>query len=105
MSVLGQVGHNSAWGLHLRRMPTEVAEVDRATWPAELADALEKAQSIAWRMESSTGDDSEVMELYGRLEAARVEVRSLHLCRFGGLRRQLDPNCIEPLHSTRDEQR
>ena len=72
-------------------MPTEVSAVDRARWLAELADALEQAQRLTWRIGWSGGGNSEAMELYGRLEAARMEAQSLRLGGFERSSQQFDP--------------
>jgi hypothetical protein len=51
--------------------------MQRARWLAELAASIDEAQRIAWRLGVTEGDNAEAKELYGRLEAARVEVESL----------------------------
>ena len=63
----------------------------RARWLAELADAMEQAQAIAWRLGISEGDDPEAKQLYARLEAARDEVEALRRGIWAGARQQLDP--------------
>jgi hypothetical protein len=63
-------------------MPIEVTAADRARWLVELTDALEQAQRLTWRMGLSGGGNADAMELYGRLEAARVEAQSLQLGGF-----------------------
>lgn len=69
-------------GCALRRTPSEVSASERARWLAELADALEQAQHVAWDLGIREDSSLEAMELYGRLEAARAEVQSLRLGRF-----------------------
>ena len=49
----------------------------RAQWLAELADALEQAQQLAWTLGVSEGRSSEAKNLYGQLESVRIEVESL----------------------------
>lgn len=75
----------------MRRMPTEVATIDRARWLAEVADALERAQRLTWRI-GAPGGNGEAMELYGRIEAARAEAWSLRLGGFRIARQEYDPN-------------
>ena len=86
-------------------MPTEVAAVDRAKWLAELADALEEAQKLTWRIGSTDGERSEAMELYGRLESARAEARSLQFGGFKAAQPQQNPNWTELLPWTQREPR
>jgi hypothetical protein len=49
----------------------------RAEWFAQLADAIEGAQRLAWQLGANDGTSMEARELYGRLEAARLELDSL----------------------------
>ena len=62
---------------------SEDAASARARWLAELADALLQAQDLAWRLGQAVGSNPASMDLYGRIEALRGEVRSLQL-RPGG---------------------
>ena len=50
---------------------------ERARWLAELAEAIEDAKRVAWRLGFGEGNDSEARELYAQLEAARAEVEAL----------------------------
>ena len=56
----------------------------RARWMAELATAIDDAQRVAWQLGAAPGASLEARELYGRLEAARVELEELrgiaHAC-------------------------
>lgn len=56
---------------------TGEAAASRARWLAELADAIENAQRLAWQLGTATRPSPEARELYGRLESARVEVESM----------------------------
>jgi hypothetical protein len=56
----------------------------RAEWLAQLADAIEGAQRLAWQLGTKEHASSEARELYSRLEAARLELDSLR--GFGGYR-------------------
>ncbi len=58
-------------------LPNDFAAVQRARWLAELAASIDEAQRVAWRLGVTEGNNAEAKELYGRLEAARVEVESL----------------------------
>ena len=49
----------------------------RAEWFAQLSEAIEGAQRLAWQLGTREQTSPEVRELYGRLEAARVELDSL----------------------------
>jgi hypothetical protein len=49
----------------------------RARWLAELANAIESAQQLAWQLGTASRPSAEARDLYGRLEAARVEVESM----------------------------
>lgn len=49
----------------------------RAEWFAQLAEAIESAQRLAWQLGTNEGTSTEARDLYGRLEAARLELDSL----------------------------
>jgi hypothetical protein len=55
----------------------EFAAAQRARWLAELAESIDQAQRVAWRIGLEDGNNAEARELYARLEAARVEVDAL----------------------------
>jgi hypothetical protein len=63
---------------------------------AELAVAIEGAQRVAWQLGNAQHASLEARDLYGRLEAARVELDSL---RRGtrSLSQEIDPRLIEQL--------
>ena len=73
------------------RRANQVGAAQRARWLAELADAIEEAQRIAWRLGISEGDDPDARNLYARLEATRDEVDSLQRGGWAGAQQQLDP--------------
>jgi hypothetical protein len=61
-------------------MPTfgdKIMEQMRREWFAQLANAIDGAQRVAWQLGTSHGVSVEARELYGRLEAARLELESL----------------------------
>ena len=49
----------------------------RAEWFAQLAEAIDSAQGVAWQLGTREGASNEIRSLYGRLEAARIELDSL----------------------------
>lgn len=56
----------------------------RAEWLAQLAEAIEGAQRLAWQLGTQDVTSIEARELYGRLEAARLELDSLRRFHIGG---------------------
>jgi hypothetical protein len=72
------------------RSPDQASASDRARWLAELAEAIDQAQRVAWALGIAEGDDPEAKELYGQLESARAEVESLRHGRW--IRRSREPN-------------
>jgi hypothetical protein len=66
----------------------------RAQWLAELADALEQAQQIAWTLGVSEGSSPDARDLYGRLEAVRIEVESLRQGHWSRLPADYDPKWL-----------
>ena len=85
----------------------ETTADERARWLTELAESLEQAQKLAWRMGLLDGNSVEAMELYGRLEAARLEAQSLRFGQFGAAQREYGPNWVDltpwARNSVRDE--
>jgi hypothetical protein len=61
------------------RVPNEQSAAERSRWLAELAEALEQAQKLTWRLGATEGRTAAAMELYSQLEAVRAEVQSLRL--------------------------
>ena len=49
----------------------------RAAWLAQLAEAIEGAQRLAWQLGMQERTSTEARQLYGQLEAARLELDSL----------------------------
>jgi hypothetical protein len=81
----------------LHRAPNQAVALERARWLTELADAVDQAQKLAWRLGVAEGDSEEARALYARLEAVRAELDSL---RFGGwleVRGQIDLAWLEQL--------
>jgi len=72
-------------------VPTEVPVTERARWLAEVAQALNDAQALVTRLDLSGARQAETVELYLRIEAARLEVQSLRLSRSVQPRQEFGP--------------
>jgi hypothetical protein len=68
----------------------------RAQWLAELSQALDEAHDLMWKLGLGDGRGPAAMELYLRIEAARLEVRALRLGRRPHLTEEIDPESTEP---------
>lgn len=73
-------------------VPTEVPAADRARWLAEVADALEQAHRLLFELDLENDATADALDLYVRIEAARLEVQSLRLSRTVAPRNPADPN-------------
>jgi hypothetical protein len=60
------------------RVPFEVSAAQRASWLAELAEALEDARALVKQLGAMEGRIGAV-ELYARIEAVRFEVQAMRL--------------------------
>lgn len=49
----------------------------RAEWLAQLAKTIEAAQRLAWQLGTRESACDEARELYGRLEAARLDAHAM----------------------------
>ena len=80
----------------MRSGSDDQAAAVRARWMAELAAAIEGAQRVAWQLGSAGHASFEARELYGRLEAARLELEEL---RRGtrSMRDEIEPWLMEQL--------
>lgn len=76
-------------------MPADGVCDERARWLAELADAIEDAQRLAWRIGLGDYSNHEAMDLYVRLECARAEVEFLKRSGWAGRRHLLHPKWID----------
>ena len=63
----------------------------RASVLEELAAAIESAQRVAWLLGSAENASFEARELYGELEAVRVELEALRLANRRIARGQIEP--------------
>jgi len=86
----------------MKRGPIEASASERARWLTELAEALEQAQKLAWRMGLVEHNSIDAMELYGRLEAARLEVQALRFGQINAAQREYGPNWTGLTPWTRD---
>lgn len=59
------------------KVSKRLGAAERARWLADLAHAIDEAQRVAWRIGVVEGTSSVALELYVRLEAARLEVEAL----------------------------
>jgi len=83
-------------GMHVRRVPSEASAAERASWLAELSQALVEAQRLTWDLGFHRGR-SEAMELYERIEAALVDVQALRLSRASGASQYEELRADDPL--------
>ena len=77
------------------RVPTDLSAAARAQWLAELSQALDEAHKLMWKLGIGDGGGPAAMELYLRIEAARLEVRALRLGRRNRLTEDTDPEWTE----------
>ncbi len=66
----------------------EQLAVLRAQWLAQISEAIESAQTLAWQLGTREGSSAQARELYGELEAVRLELESLrgiHLYKKPGI--------------------
>ena len=66
-------------GVDVERVSAESSAARRAQWLAELSEALEQAHNLMWKLGIGDGGGPAAMELYLRIEAARLEVQALRL--------------------------
>jgi hypothetical protein len=74
-----------------------VTAARHAQWLAELAEALEDAQRLLWRLGPSTASDVDILDLLARVEVMRAQVRGLRLGRTPVLFDEFDPNWMSSL--------
>ncbi|MGE5564380.1 MAG: hypothetical protein ACM3ZV_13895 [Bacillota bacterium] len=65
------------------KVPNHESAASRARWLAELAQALDEARHVAKELGADEGR-IEAVELYARIEAARLEVEMMRLRRSAG---------------------
>jgi hypothetical protein len=69
--------------------PMDMSAAERARWLAELADALDQAQSLATELGLDRRHDAASLELRGSLASARARVQALRPGKPDG--EELDP--------------
>ena len=77
----------------MHRARNAVVASERARWLAELAETIDQAQRVAWRL-ANERDSGEARELYASLEAARLEVAALRCGRWVQTQAEFDPPAI-----------
>jgi hypothetical protein len=73
-------------------VPTDVPAADRARWLAEVADALEQAHRLLFELHLENDAASDALDLYVRIEGARLQVQALRSSRSITPRARPDPN-------------
>ena len=79
----------------MERVSAELSGVGRAQWLAELSEALEQAHALMWKLGIGDGGGPAAMELYLRVEAARLEVQALRLGGRYRMMEDIDPQWTE----------
>ena len=79
------------------RLSADLSGAARSQWLAELSDALEQAYNLMWKLGIGDGGGPAAMELYLRVEAARLEVQALRLGRRYRTIDDIDPKWGEPM--------
>jgi hypothetical protein len=69
----------------------------RARWLTELSEALDQAHDLMWKLGIGDGTGPAAMDLYLRIEAARLDVQALRLGRHHRSSEAIDPEWIEHL--------
>ena len=62
-------------------VPTQVPAAARARWLAEISEALDEAHQALVKLQVPSDRRAEALELFARIEAAKLEVQSLRLSR------------------------
>lgn len=85
----------------MARVPAKFSATEHAQWLAELAEAIDEAQKLLWRLGVSEGSSPRANELYARLEAARAEVDALRRSGSKELTAEAHPDWLDLLLSSR----
>lgn len=91
------IGRFHRRGIAVERVSAESSGAGRAQWLAELSNALDEAHKLMWKLGIGDGGGPAAMELYLRVEAARLEVQALRLGRRHHAADQSDPEWSESL--------
>ena len=71
---------------------------ERARWLAELAEAVDQAQRLAWSLGVLEAGLAEVEGVHRRLEAARIEIEALRRGTWPARQADIDPLWISLLY-------
>ena len=82
-------------GAKVFRTPIEVPAAVRAHWLADMSAALDEARDVLFELDLSELPAGAATDLYRRIEAARLEVRTLRLSRSINPCRRKAPEWIE----------
>jgi len=69
----------------------------REQWFAQIEQAIEGAQRLAWQLGTRECTSEEARELYGRLEAARLELDALRHRKRSNQSLKIDPEWVRKL--------
>ena|SRR5438128_7196816 len=92
----GYIGRVPPRGAAVNRLSSDSSGAGRAQWLAELSEALNEAHKLMWKLGIGDSGGPAAMELYLRVEAARLEVQALRLGRRYQMIDDVDPEWTEP---------
>ena len=80
----------------MHRTSNKSLAAERARWLVDLANAIDQAQQLAWRLAHEEGHP-EASSLYSRLECAREEIDALRRSGWADVRQDFPSEWIELL--------
>jgi hypothetical protein len=80
----------------VNELPKDLSAVDRARWLAQLSEALDAADQLAFQLGPSRIQSGDAAELFMRLTAARAQLKALRLRRPDDPSGDSDPNWSNP---------
>ena len=80
----------------MTQVPKDLSAAERARWLAELSDALDEADRLAFSLGLAHVHSAQAVELLIRLAAARAQVQALQLGRPDDLAGDSDPKWSNP---------
>jgi hypothetical protein len=72
-------------------VPKRPVALARAQWLAELAEAIDQAEQLAWRLGFAEGDSAEARALHIRLGTLRAEIETLRGAGRTAVQTEIDP--------------
>jgi hypothetical protein len=81
----------------LHSAPDQLVASARASWLAELGEAVAQAQRLVWVLGVVESDSEEARQLYARLESVRAELDALRTNGWAEVRREIDPVWLKTL--------